>query len=135
MMDDLSTFQEEQIQNRIMESLENERALTYFPRGRSMLMMKCVAQQILGNWLEIFSTYLTIYSVDYGVIMEAELTELNHSCIIPFKGSQKSNSGTVFWKYFVVLCESVENNFMVRKLDMGRDLIAAEKNTANNQQT
>ena len=54
---DSSTFQELQIQIKIMEILENEISLTYLPRGQSMLMMNCEAKQILGNWLEMFSTY------------------------------------------------------------------------------
>ena len=55
MMDYLTTFQEDRIQYRIMERLENENLLTGLPHGQSTLMTKCVAQQILGNWLEIFS--------------------------------------------------------------------------------
>ena len=54
---DSSTFQERQIQIKIMEILENEISLTYLPRGQSILMMNCEAKQILGNWLEMFSTY------------------------------------------------------------------------------
>ena len=54
---DSSTFQELQIQIKIMEILENEISLTYLPCGQSILMMNCEAKQILGNWLEMFSTY------------------------------------------------------------------------------
>ena len=54
---DSSTFQELQIQIKIMEILENEISLTYLPRGQSILMMNCEAKQVLGNWLEMFSTY------------------------------------------------------------------------------
>ena len=54
---DSSTFQELQIQIKIMEILENEISLTYLPRGQSILMMNCEAKQILGIWLEMFSTY------------------------------------------------------------------------------
>ena len=43
--------------------------------------MKCAAQQVLRNWLEIFSTYLEIYTLDVEIIMKAELTELNPFCI------------------------------------------------------
>ena len=75
MMDDSTTIQEEQIQNRIMERLENERSLTYLPHGQSTLKMKCLANQILGKWLEIFSTYLRIYSLDVEVTMEVELNQ------------------------------------------------------------
>ena len=90
MIDDLTTFQEKQTQNRIMERLENELSLTYLHRGQSMLKMKCVAELILGNWLEILSTYMEIYNLDVEVIM-VELNELKHFCIIPFKGSKQSN--------------------------------------------
>ena len=54
---DSSTFQELQIQIKIMEILEKEISLTYLPRGQSILMMNCEAKQILGIWLEMFSTY------------------------------------------------------------------------------
>ena len=85
-------FKEDQIQNRIMERLENELSLIYLPRGQSMLMMKCVAKQSLGNWLEIFSTHLEIYFLDIEVFMEAELNEPKQFCIIPFKGSKEKQS-------------------------------------------
>ena len=49
-------------------------------------MMKCVAEQILGNWLEIILTYMETYFLDNEVLMEAEL---NRFCIIPFKGSKE----------------------------------------------
>ena len=32
----------------------------------------------IENWLEIFSTYMEIYSLDVAVNMEAELNELKH---------------------------------------------------------
>ena len=142
MMDDSTTFQGGWIQYRIRERLENELALTYLPRGQSMLMMKCVAKQILGNWLDLFLTYLEIF-LDIEVIMEAQLTELKHYGIIPFKSSKErqliklhecrtlmmkfviigktmtSNEETVFWKSSVVLFEQVENNLMVNKLGYG----------------
>ena len=56
MMDDSTMFQEEQIQNRIMGRLENEFCLTCLPHGQSILMRKCVAEQILENWLKTFLT-------------------------------------------------------------------------------
>ena len=59
------------------------------PRGQSMLKMKCVAEQVLKNWLETISTNLEIYSLDVEVIMEAELNELKHFCIIRFKGFKR----------------------------------------------
>ena len=70
MMDDSTTVKEEQIQNMSMKRLEKELALTYIPRGQSMLMMKCVAEQILGNWLEILSTCIEIYSLEVEILME-----------------------------------------------------------------
>ena len=54
-----------------------------------MLMMNCVAEQILGNWLEILSTYLEIYSLDVEVNTEAELNELKHLCTKAFKDSKE----------------------------------------------
>ena len=89
MMDDSTTFQEAWIQYRITGRLENELSLAYLSRGQSILMMKCVAKQILGNWLEIFLTYLEICFLEIEVIMEAELTELNHFCVILFKSSKE----------------------------------------------
>ena len=71
--------QEDWIQYRIMERLENELSLTYLSRGQSMLMMKCVAEQILGNWLEILSTYIETYLLNFEVMMEAELNEFRHA--------------------------------------------------------
>ena len=61
-----------------MERLEDELSLRNIPRCQSMLMMKCVAEQILGNWLEIFLIYIEIYFLDIEVIMEAELSEFKH---------------------------------------------------------
>ena len=40
MMDRSTTFQEEQIQNKIIERLANEFSLIYLPRGQSSLMRK-----------------------------------------------------------------------------------------------
>ena len=37
----------------------------------------------------MFLTYLENYSLDVEVIIEAELSELNHFCIIYFKGSKE----------------------------------------------
>ena len=141
MIDDSTTLQEEQIQNRIMERSENELVLTYLPRGQSIVLRKGAAEQILGNWLEIFSTYLEIYSLDVEVIMEVELNELKQFCIIPFECSKEKQSIELnecrtlmikfviigktitsnkqfFWKYFV-LCQLVENNCMVSEMDYG----------------
>ena len=83
MMDDSIISSERQIESLSMERLENELSLTYLPRGHSTLMRKYVAEQILGNCLETFSTYLEIYSLDVEVIMEVELNVLKHFCIIP----------------------------------------------------
>ena len=126
MMDDSIISSERQIESLSMERLENELSLTYLPCGQSTLMRKFVAEQILGNRLETFSTYLEIYSLDVEVIMEVELNVLKQFCIIPFEGSKEkqsrklnecralmmkigiigktitSNETTVFWKYFVL---------------------------------
>ena len=61
MMDDSIISSERQIESLSMERLENELSLTYLFRGQSTLMRKYVAEQILGNCLETFSTYLEIY--------------------------------------------------------------------------
>ena len=142
MMDDSIISSERQIESLSMERLENELSLTYLPRGQSTLMRKHVAEQILGNCMETFSTHLEIFSLDVEVIMEVELNVLKQFCIIPVKGSREkelvelnkcrtlmmkigmmgktitSNETTVFWKYFV-LCQLVENNCMVREMDYG----------------
>ena len=87
MMDDSIIFSERQIESLRMERLENELSWTYLPRGQSTLMRNNAAEQILGNCLETFSTYLEIYSLDVEVIIEVELIELKQFCIIPVKGS------------------------------------------------
>ena len=74
-----------------MGRLENETFLTCHLRGQSTLMTKCVAEQILGKWLELISIYLEIYSLDVEVITKAEVNELKHLSIVPLKGSKKSN--------------------------------------------
>ena len=89
MMDDSIISHERQIESLNMERLENELSLTYFPRGQSTLMRNNVAEQTLGNCLETFSTYLEIYSLDVGVIMEVELNELKQICIIPVNVSRE----------------------------------------------
>ena len=141
MMDDSTTFQEGWIHDKIMERLKNELS-DMSPRGQSLLMMKCVAEQILGNWLDILSTYIEIYSLDVEVNMEAEVNELKHFCIKPSKGSKEkqliefnqcrtlmmnfgiigkpltANEKTVLCeKYFVVLYEHVENILIVNELE------------------
>ena len=55
-------------------------------------MTECVAEQILGNWLKTFLTYLEIYCLDVEVMMEVELNELKHFCITPFEGSKEKQS-------------------------------------------
>ena len=106
-------------------------------------MRKCVAEQILGNWLETIWTYLKIHSLDVEVNMVVELIELKNVCIIPFKGSRENQlvelnecrmltitfviigetitsiEKTVFGKNLNVLCEHVENNLMVNELEYG----------------
>ena len=88
-------------------------------------------------------TYLEIYTLDVKLIMEVELNEQKHFCIMPFEGSKETqsvelneyqmwmmklvitgktmtpNGKKVLWKYSVVLCESVENNPMVIELEYG----------------
>ena len=84
MMDDSIISSERQIESLSMERLENELSLTYLPRGQSTLMRKYVAEQILGNCMETFSTHLEIFSLDVEVIMEVELNVLKqffyHTC-------------------------------------------------------
>ena len=89
MMDDSIISSERQIESLSMEPLENELSLTYLPRGQSTLMRKFVAEQILGNCMETFSTHLEIYSLDVEVIMEVELNVLKQFCIIPVKDSRE----------------------------------------------
>ena len=89
MMDDSIISPERQIESLSMERLENELSLTYLPCGQSTLMRKYVAEQILGNCMETFSTHLEIFSLDVGVIMEVELNVLKQFCIIPVKGSRE----------------------------------------------
>ena len=89
MMDDSIISSERQIEILSMERLENELSLTYLPRGQSTLMRKYVAEQILGNCMETFSTHLEIFSLDVEVIMEVELNVLKQFCIIPVKGSRE----------------------------------------------
>ena len=92
MKDDSIISHERLIDCLSMKRLENQFCLIYFSRNHSILMRKCVAEQILGNWLETFSTYLESYSLDVEVIMEVELHELKHFCIIPFEGSKEKQS-------------------------------------------
>ena len=152
MMDDSIISPERQIESLSMERLENELSLTYLPRGQSTLMRKYVAEQILGNCMETFSTHLEIFSLDVEVIMEVELNVLKQFCIIPVKGSREkelvehnkcrtlmtkigmmgktitSNKTTVFWKYFV-LCQLVDNNCMVREMDYGLEKHCSRERT------
>ena len=89
MMDDSIISSDRQIESLSMERLENILSLTYLPRGQSTSMRKYLAEQILGNYLETFSTYLEIYSLDVEVIMEVELNVLKQFCIILFEGSKE----------------------------------------------
>ena len=151
-MDDSIISSERQIESLSMERLENELSLTYLPCGQSTLMRKYVAEQILGNCMETFSTHLEIFSLDVEVIMEVELKVLKQFCIIPVKGSREkelvehnkcrtlmtkigmigktitSNETTVFWKYFV-LCQLVENNCMVSEMDYGLEKHCSRERT------
>ena len=152
MMDDSIISPERQIESLSMERLENELSLTYLPRGQSTLMRKYVAEQILGNCMETFSTHLEIFSLDVEVIMEVELNVLKQFCIIPVKSSREkelvehnkcrtlmtkigmmgktitSNKTTVFWKYFV-LCQLVDNNCMFREMDYGLEKHCSRERT------
>ena len=152
MMDDSIISSERQIEGLSMERLENELSFTYLPCGQSSLIREYVAEQILGNCLETFSTYLEIYSLAVEVVMEVELNELKQICIIPVKGSREkelvelnecwtltikfgiigktitSNETTVFWKYFV-LCQLVENNCRVSEMDYGLEKQCSRERT------
>ena len=88
-MDDSIISSERHIECLSMERLENELSLTYLPCGQSTLMRKYVAEQILGNCMETFSTHLEIFSLDVEVIMEVELNGLKQFCIIPVEGSRE----------------------------------------------
>ena len=152
MMDDSIISSKRQIESLSMERLENELSLTYLPRGQSTLMRKYVAEQILGNCLKTFSTYMEIYSLDVEIILEVGLNDLKQFCIIPFDASKErqsielnecrtlmmkigkigktitSNETTVFWKYFV-LCQLVDNNCMVREMDYGLEKHCSRERT------
>ena len=152
MVDDSIISSEHQIESLSMERLENELSLTYLPRGQSTLMRKYVTEQILGNCLETFSTYLEIFSLDVEVILEVGLNELKLNCIMLFGGSKgkqsieinecrtlmmkvgiigktiTSNETTVFWKYFV-LWQLVENNCMVSEMDYGLEKHCSREKT------
>ena len=91
MIDGSTTSLERQMECLSMDRLENEISLTYLPRSQSTLMRKCVAEQILGNWLETFSTYLEIYSLDVEVIVEFDLNELKHFGNVLSEGSEEGN--------------------------------------------
>ena len=69
MTDDSTIIHERQNECLRTKWLENELSLTYISRCQSTLMRNCVAEQILGNWLEIFSTYPEIYSLEVEVFM------------------------------------------------------------------
>ena len=153
MMDDSIIAPERQIESLSMEQLENELSLTYLPRGQSTLMRKNVAEQILANWLKTFLTYLEIYSFDNEVIMEVELNELKHFGNELFESSQEkqlieliechsltmmsvineknatSNEKTVFWKFFVVFYEHVENNLLVNEVESGLEKHCSRERT------
>ena len=91
-IDDSTTSFERQIECLKMDRLENEISLTYLLHIQSTLMRKCVREKILANWLEIFLTYLEIYSLDVELIKEVELNEQKHFCIMPFEGSKETQS-------------------------------------------
>ena len=149
MMDDSTTLQDEQIQNRIMERSENDLVLTYLPRSQSTLMTKGVAKQILGNWLEKLLTYLEIYSFDVEVIMEVELNAPKHFCNVLFEGSKEkqltelsecqllimmcvtigkiANEKTVIGIILLCYVSMWQTTFLSANWKMGWKIIAAEK--------
>ena len=55
--------------------------------------------------------------------------------VVIIEKTMTSIEKTVFWRYFIVLCELVKSNLFVNELEYGLGFIAAEKNTANNRQT
>ena len=89
MTEDSTISHERQIECLSMEQLKNDLGLTYVPRGQSNLITKRVAQQVLRNCPEIFSTYLEIYSLVVEVIMGAEMNELKHFRNVACKGGTK----------------------------------------------
>ena len=91
-MDDSLISHERQIDCLSMKRLANELALTRHHRSQSTWMRKCVTENILANWLEIFLTYLEIYSLDVEVIMEVEQIELKHFGKVLFEGSKELQS-------------------------------------------
>ena len=158
-MDDSIISSERQIESLSMERLENELSLTYLPCGQSTLMRKYVAEQILGNCMETFSTHLEIFSLDVEVIMEVGLNVLKQFCIIPVKGSREkelvehkkmSDVDDQVWdnreklslqmrqQFFGNILFYVnlsKNNCMVSEMDYGLEKhCSRERNTANNWQ-
>ena len=76
-MNDLTTFQEEQIQNRIKKRLENELLLTCLPHAQSTLTRNCVTKQAnLGKLDGDIFNLLGNLPLDIEVIMEVALEEL-----------------------------------------------------------
>ena len=97
----------------------------------------------MGNWLEIISTYLEIYSLNIEVMFDGEMNELKNFRILllkSFKGKQVivlnerwtllffvimcktmiPLEGTVFFRKLALeVCENVKNNLTVRELDYG----------------
>ena len=115
MMDDSIIAPERLIESLSMEQLENELSLTYLSRGLPILMRKYVAEQILGNCLETFSTYLEIYSLDVEVIMEVELNELKQFCIMSVEGSREKelvelNECRTLMMKFVIFGKTMTSN-------------------------
>ena len=151
-IDDSTTSFERQIECLSMERLENEINLTYLLHSQSTLMRKYVTEKILANRLEIFLPYLEIYSLDVELIMEVELIGQKHfvSCLLGSKETQLVELNECqkwmmklvitgktmtpkgkkdLWKYFVVLCESAENNPMVNELEYGLENHCSIKRT------
>ena len=71
-------------------------------------MPQRVAEQILANWLEIFSTYMEIHSLDVEVVLRAEINELKHLRSVLCRGPKEkqliefNEYGTLTMKYGIV---------------------------------
>ena len=78
-------------------------------------MRKCVAEQSLRNWLEIFSTYVEIYSLEVELSMGAEINELKHFRNVTCKGSKEKqlielNECRTLMMKFVIIGTSATSN-------------------------
>ena len=86
-----------------------------YPRGQSIMMTKCVAEQILGKRLEKISIYPENYPLDIEAFKEVELNDLKHFCIIPFESSKEKQpiEFNVNWTLstkFVIIGKTLTSN-------------------------